>query len=272
MLEPYLILIRGAGEMASAVAVCLHSVGLRVVLTEVERPLSIRRAVAFSDAVFDGSACGEGVPARRAGGPAAALDILAGGDIALLVDPEARCASELRPAALIDAILAKRNLGTHLGAAPIVIALGPGFCAGRDAHAVVETNRGHDLGHIIWQGPAQADTGVPGDVLGHGAARVLRAPAAGPIHWQARIGDCVAAGQTLGEVAGIPMLAPFAGVLRGAIREGLTVSAGLKVGDVDPRGDPRAAFTISDKARAIAGSTLLALLILLRQNYEKGRG
>ncbi len=267
LFTPPLVVIRGAGEMASAIAVCLHSVGCRVVLTETERPLAIRRAVSFSDAVYDdaGRASVEGVTARRAADPAGVAAILDAGDIALLIDPAGACLAALRPAAVIDAILAKRNLGTRSTDAPIVIALGPGFWAGRDCHAVIETQRGHDLGRILWEGPAQANTGAPAPILGHAADRVLRAPAAGAIVWTTRIGDLVSAGQVLGAVSGQPILAPFAGVLRGAIRPGIPVEAGLKIGDVDPRGEGRAAFTISDKARAIAGGTLQALLILLRR-------
>jgi len=270
-----LVVIRGAGEMASAVAVCLHSVGFSVVATEIERPLAIRRAVSFSDAMYeeDGRASVEGVTAARAGAVADVAPILAAGHIALLADPAGRCIADLGPGAVIDAMLAKRNLGTDMAAAPIVIALGPGFCAGRDCHAVIETQRGHDLGRIIWEGPAQSDTGEPALIQGHGADRVLRAPAAGGVVWQARIGDRVRAGQCLGAVAGQPILASFAGVLRGAIRDGICAEAGLKIGDVDPRDEVRAAFTISDKARAIAGATLQALLILWRrQELERDNG
>lgn len=267
----FLVVIRGAGEMASAVGLCLHSVGFPVVMTETERPLAIRRAVSFSDAVFDGQASVEGVAARRAGSADEARAILAAGAIAVRVDAAGQSIAELRPAIVVDAIIAKRNLGTRLSDAPIVIALGPGFVAGRDAHAVIETNRGHDLGRIVWDGAAQPDTGEPAPVLGHSVDRVLRAPAAGVVRWQRHIGDCVAAGALLGEVAGAPITAPFAGVLRGALRDGLEVSAGLKIGDVDPRNEPRACFTVSDKARAIAGATLQAILILLRRTAEPRR-
>jgi xanthine dehydrogenase accessory factor len=270
-----LVVIRGAGEMASAVAVCLRSVGFRVVATEIERPLAIRRAVSFSDAMYaaDGRASVEGVTAVRAGAVADIAPILAAGHIALLADPAGRCIATLRPLAVIDAMLAKRNLGTSMEAAPIVIALGPGFCAGHDCHAVIETQRGHDLGRILWEGAAQPDTGAPAAIQGHGADRVLRAPVAGVVAWQARIGDRVNAGQCLGMVDAEPIIAPFAGVLRGAIREGIRAEAGLKIGDVDPRGEVQAAFTISDKARAVAGAALQALLILWRrQEMERDNG
>ena len=185
--------------------------------------------------------------------------------IAVIIDPGADAVADLSPLVLVDAIIAKRNLGTHLDDAPAVIALGPGFCAGRDAHAVIETQRGHNLSRIIWEGIAEPDTGIPGAVQGHASDRVLRAPVDGEVHWNAHIGDLVKTGDVLGHVSGHPVLAPFDGALRGAIREGLTVSAYLKIGDVDPRGNIAACFTMSDKARAIAGSTLQAALMLMRR-------
>ena len=270
MLEQYVIVVRGAGDLGSSVGVCLHSVGFLVVMTETERPLAVRRSVSFSDAVYDGEASVEGVSAVRAGTISEIQDVLDGDDVALIVDPVARIAPNLKPLAFIDAIMAKRNLGTHPNDAPIVIALGPGFTAGRDVHAVIETQRGHNLGRIIWEGLAQPDTGIPGPVLGHAADRVLRAPADGIIHWNNQIGDLVHEGQLLGSVGTQAVVAAFDGALRGAIRDGLQVSAGTKIGDVDPRNDTVACFTISDRARAIAGSTLQALLILMRRLDSNG--
>jgi xanthine dehydrogenase accessory factor len=226
--------------------------------------LAVRRAVSFSDAVYDGKAEVEGVQAIHASTRSQIDAALEETTIALIVDPRADIVTELSPLVLVDAIMAKRNLGTQRSDAPAVIALGPGFLAGRDAHAVIETQRGHNLGRIIWEGEAEPDTCIPGAVLGHTSDRVLRAPADGEARWRAHIGDLVEEGEILGHVAGQPVLAPFAGALRGAIREGLSVPAGLKIGDVDPRGDASACFTISDKARAIAGSTLQAALMLMR--------
>jgi xanthine dehydrogenase accessory factor len=264
MQESHLAMVRGAGDLGSSVAVCLHSVGFRVVMTETRQPLAVRRAVCFSDAVYDGTAEVEGVQAIHASTPAQIAATLNAGAIAIVIDPGAHTAVELKPLVLVDAIMAKRNLGTRRSDAPAVIALGPGFCAGDDAHVVIETQRGHNLGRIIWKGAAESDTGIPGAVLGHSCDRVLRAPGDGVVQWHARIGDLVEGGDLLAHVGEQIVRAPFAGALRGAIRDGLHVPAGLKIGDVDPRGDSAACFTISDKARAIAGSTLQAALILLR--------
>lgn len=265
MIPPELVIVRGAGDLGSAVAWCLHTVGFRVVITETSMPMAVRRTVAFCDAVYDGTAQVEGVTARRVRDVQEVDAVHQADEIALLVDPDLTTVLRLTPLAVIDAIMAKANVGTRLDMAPIVIGLGPGFTAGRDVHAVIETNRGHYLGRIIWEGSAQPDTGVPAPVAGHAEDRVLRAPAAGRVHWECGIGSIVRAGQVLGHVAGCPVLAPFDGVLRGAIREGTEVPAGIKIGDVDPRLDVQACWTISDKARAIATSTLHALLILARR-------
>lgn len=267
MIPPELVIVRGAGDLGSAVAWCLHTVGFRVVITETSAPMAVRRTVAFCDAVYDGTAQVEGVTARRVRDVTEVDAVHQADEIALMVDPDLTTALRLAPLAVVDAIMAKANVGTRLDMAPIVIGLGPGFIAGRDVHAVIETNRGHYLGRIIWEGSAQPDTGVPAPVEGHAEDRVLRAPAAGQVRWahSIGIGSIVRAGQVLGEVAGQPVLAPFDGVLRGAIREGTEVPAGIKIGDVDPRLDVQACYTISDKARAIATSTLHALLILARR-------
>lgn len=268
MIRPEHIVVRGAGDLGSAVAWALHCVGFRVTITEIACPLCVRRAVAFSDAIYDGTAQVEGVTGQHV---ERAEDIPAAhaqGCIALLIDPDASTALSTHPYGVIDAIMAKRNTGTHHDMAPLVIALGPGFRAGTDVDAVIETNRGHNLARIIWEGAAEPDTGSPAPVAGHARDRVLRAPAAGIIQWEHHIGDIVRAGEVLGHVAGIPLPAPFDGVLRGAIRGGLEVAEGLKIGDVDPRLNAESCFTISDKARAIAGSTLQALLMLARRLEE----
>jgi len=271
MQESQMALVRGAGDLGSSVAVCLHTVGFQVIMTETEQPLAVRRAVSFSDAVYDGKAVVEGTRATLAISPSRIAEILNNDAIAVIVDPTGDIAAELKPLVLVDAILAKHNLGTRRGDAPIVIALGPGFIAGEDADAVIETQRGHNLSRIIWQGAATPDTGIPGPVLGHAGDRVLRAPAAGEMRWQARIGDIVWQNDVLGHVDDRPILTPFDGALRGAIRDRLRVASGMKIGDVDPRGDRSACFTISDKARAIAGSTLQAVLILMRSLEQRGR-
>jgi xanthine dehydrogenase accessory factor len=177
-----------------------------------------------------------------------------------MVDPECESRNPVRPHVIVDAILAKRNLGTAIDHAPLVIALGPGFEAGTDARFVVETNRGHSLGRLLTEGAAQPNTGVPGPVLGVSVDRVLRAPADGPWEAARNIGDAVAAGDVIGEVSGTPVKALIGGVLRGLIRPDIPVTKGLKIGDIDPRGERAYCHTISEKALAIAGGVLEGIL------------
>lgn len=263
-----LVVIRGAGDLASGVAHRLQRAGLAVIMTEVAQPRALRRAVSLATAIYEGSITIEGVSARRVESAGEAEQALAQGLVAVLIDPEAQAALSLKPEVLVDAIMAKRNLGTHMAAAPLVIALGPGFTAGIDAHVVVETMRGHDLGRAIMSGSAQADTGVPGAVMGYGRERVLWSPVAGVLQARSRIGELVAAGQAVAEVAGVPVLAGVGGVLRGLLHDGLVARAGEKIGDVDPRGVADYCFTISDKARAIAGGVLEAILYARQQRTK----
>lgn len=254
-----LVVVRGAGDLATGCIVRLVRSGFRVVALELPRPSAIRRTVSFSEAVYDGVAEVEGVRALRYEEPPAAWDA---GIVPILVDPEARHVPRLAPLAVVDAILAKRSLGTRMDLAPVVVALGPGFEAGRDAHAVVETNRGHDLGRVLLAGRAEADTAVPGPIAGHAAGRVVRAPAAGEVVTLRAIGDLVAAGEPVLAIGGAEARASIGGVLRGLIRPGYPAPADLKVADVDPRGVREHCFTVSDKARAVAGGVLEAILAL----------
>lgn len=265
MCDKLLVVVKGGGDLASGVAYRLHRVGMRVVITELPRPTVIRRPVAFASAVFEGEVTVEGVTARLVESPARALTCLDEGVIPVLVDPEANVVRELHPDAVVDATLAKRNLGTRLTDAPVVVALGPGFTAGVDCHAVVETERSHFLGRVITEGQAAPDTGVPGAVLGHAEDRVVRAPCGGTFRGERRIGDRVEAGQPVARVDGEPVVARISGVLRGLLADGLPVHAGMKVGDVDPRGVVEHCFTISDKARAVGGGVLEAILWLRRK-------
>ena len=257
-----LVLVRGAGDLATGVAHRLYRSGFPVVMTEIARPTVIRRPVAFAEAVYDGRQEVEGITARLAAGLSDVMEILEEGEIPLLIDPRAETALRLKPATVVDAIMAKHNLGTRITDAPLVIGLGPGFTAGEDVHAVVETNRGHDLGRIILMGGAEPDTGTPGLIAGYGRERLVRAPADGVFEAVAVIGSQVEAGEALGEVDGCPVTAPIAGALRGLIRGGITVTRGQKMGDVDPRRRVEYCYTISDKARAIAGGVLEAVLML----------
>jgi len=255
-----LVLIRGAGDLATGVAIRLARAGMSVVLTEIEQPTAIRRTVAFSEAVLNGSMTVEDVTATRARDAKHALEIVRAGNAAVLVDPGAACRKELCPDVLVDAILAKRNTGTAIADAPVVLGLGPGFTAGVDCHAAIETMRGHDLGRVYYEGSPLPNTGTPGEIAGRGAERVLRAPASGVFAGLRKIGDLVEAGETVATVDGVPMKAAVAGVLRGLLPDGVAVVKGMKSGDVDPRGNAAACFTVSDKARALGGAALEAIL------------
>ncbi|HYG57312.1 MAG TPA: selenium-dependent molybdenum cofactor biosynthesis protein YqeB [Symbiobacteriaceae bacterium] len=260
-----LVLVKGAGDLATGVAGRLYRAGFPVVMTELPAPLCVRRTVSFAEAVVSGSQTVEGITAVRADTASAVRAALAKGLVPVAVDPEARLIAALSPWAVVDAILAKRNTGTRMTDAPLVVALGPGFTAGADCHAVVETQRGHDLGRVYLQGSAIPDTGIPGEIGGASAERVLRAPCAGIFRNRAAITDLVSPGDVVAEVHGAdgtvaPVRTTIGGVLRGLLRDGTPVRANLKVGDVDPRGELSQCYTVSDKARAIGGGVLEALL------------
>lgn len=257
-----LVLIRGAGDIATGIALRLHRSGIQVVMTDLPRPTAIRRTVCFSPAITHGETVVEGVRAVRAEDAGAARACLAQGAIPVLPDPDCRCRGELRPDALVDAILAKKNLGTRITDAPVVVAVGPGFTAGEDCHAVVETMRGHTLGRVIYQGSALPNTNIPGLIGGYAGERVLRAPADGIFVQRREIGDEVKAGDIAGEVDGQPMRCTIDGVLRGLLSDGTPVFKGMKSGDVDPRCKPEYCTTASDKALAVGGGVLEAILCL----------
>lgn len=260
MLEDKLIIIKGAGDIATAVAHKLFRSGFRVILTEISKPTCVRRNVAFANAVFEGEWAVEGVTAKKAVNPDEAVKILSEGKIPVLIDPDTWILRKVEAIALVDCILAKRNTGTKREDAPQVIALGPGFTAGEDVDIVIETNRGHDLGRIIDKGTAEADTGVPGNIEGFSAERVLRAPSSGVVSNVKEIGDFVEKGEVVALVGGEEAKANIAGVLRGLIYSGTDVVKGLKIGDIDPRGKEAFVDTISDKGRCIAGAVLEAIL------------
>lgn len=256
-----LIIVRGAGDISTGTIHRLARAGFPVLALEVARPSAIRRRVAFSEAVYDGAATVEGVTAVRIADIQEIDEVLARGEVPLLVDPAGESIRRLRPAAVVDAILAKRNLGTTMDMAPLTVALGPGFAAGRDVHFVIETMRGHDLGRIIAEGSAAPNTGVPGVIGGYGAERVLHAPAAGVFRMRRDIGSVVERDEIIGVIASgdgkVPVRAQIAGILRGVIRDGFPVTVGFKLADVDPRLEQlKNCTTVSDKARCIAGSVL----------------
>jgi xanthine dehydrogenase accessory factor len=235
-------------------------------LTEIAEPLAVRRAVSFCEAVFEREKEVEGVTARLVGTEKDVRLAWKEGRIPLLIDPGAKIRGIIKPDVLVDAILAKENLGTRTGDAPLVIGLGPGFKAGEDVHMVIETNRGHNLGRVIEKGEAEPNTGVPGNIGGYTWERVLRAPAAGIFRAKKKIGDTVQSGETVADVDGGPVKAGISGVLRGILRDGIRVKEQMKAGDIDPRGTRENCFTISDKARAIAGGVLEAILRKYNKN------
>ncbi len=259
-----LVLIRGAGDLASGIALRLHHAGMHVVMTDLPQPTAIRRTVSFARAITEGQAQVEDVTATYAPAAADVKRILAAGEIAVLADPQAAFRIEVAPDALVDAILAKRNTGTTIQDAPVVIGVGPGFTAGLDCHAVVETMRGHTLGRVYYQGTAMANTAVPGLIGGYAGERVLRAPADGVFHQLLDIGAVVQAGDVAGTVNGTPMCCTIDGVLRGILADNVSVTKGMKAGDVDPRCKVEYCYTASDKALAVGGGVLEALLHLQR--------
>ena len=259
-LNDLVILIKGAGEMATGVAHRLASCNLRVCLTETSTPQAVRREVAYSEAIFDSEKEVEGITAKRIELPDGISEVWREGKIPILIDPDAKVKNFLRPDVVIDATLAKKNLGTKIMDAPLVIGLGPGFHAGRDVHRVIETNRGHNLGRIIANGEAEPNTGIPGSIAGYTEERVIRAPRDGEFKALKKIGDGVRANQKVGMVKNTVVRSRIAGIIRGLLRDGTEVWKGMKLGDVDPRGIKAHCHTISDKARTISGGVLQAIL------------
>lgn len=254
------ILIRGAGDIATGIALRLHRSGYHIIMTDLPQPTSIRRTVCFSEAIRLGRVQVEDVTAVRAETPQEALNLAAAGTIAVLADPDCSLRDQLHPSAEVDAILAKRNLGTCIADAPVVIGVGPGFTAGVDCHAAVETMRGHTLGRVLYHGTPLPNTGVPGVIGGFGAERVLRAPAEGVFEPKMEIGQLVKKGEVAAVVNGVPMLCTIDGCLRGLLQGGLTVPEGMKCGDIDPRCKPEHCLQASDKALSVGGGVLEALL------------
>lgn len=259
-MESEIIVQRGGGDLGSGVAYRLCRSGFRMVILEIEQPLVIRRTVSFAQAVIEGKASVEGITAILVTGIEEVRQAWQRGFLPVMIDPEMRINAELKPEVIIDATLAKRENGLRCGMAPLTIALGPYFEAGNHADVVIETNRGHNLGRLILDGTAEPNTGKPAVVNGHGVERVLRAPCEGRVHHIHDIGAAVRGGEVICFVSDRPVLAPFDGVVRGLIMNGMSVSRGLKIGDVDPRSSQAFCYTISDKARALGGSVLEAIL------------
>ena len=265
-----LVLIRGAGDLASGIALRLWRSGFSVVMTDLPHPTAIRRTVSFSEAIRCGRTTVEEIDACRAETAEQALALLRVGTLPVLPDPEGKCISRLRPEVVVDAILAKRNLGTSMEDAPVVIGVGPGFTAGEDCHAVIETMRGHTLGRALYSGAAIPNTNVPGLIGGFAGERVLRAPADGIFTPLLEIGAKVKAGDVAATVAGVPVRCTIDGVLRGILPPDTVVQKGMKSGDVDPRGAEEYCHSVSDKALAIGGGVLEAILHLTGVLYGTG--
>jgi xanthine dehydrogenase accessory factor len=253
-----LVVLRGGGDLATGVVARLRRAGFPVVVCELAEPMAVRRTVALSSAVDLGAMRVEDLRARLVTIADAEL-VARGGEIAVVVSPTL---PSLGASVVVDARLAKRNIDTTIVDAPVVIALGPGFVAGVDCHAVVETNRGHRLGRVLWSGAAEPDTGTPGLVAGRAAERVVRAGRNGTVEWHVEIGSTVAAGQTMGQIDSVPIVAPFEGMIRGLIRPG-RVREGLKIADIDARIDLTMCHEISDKALAVGGGVLEATVMAL---------
>jgi len=255
-----LVILRGGGDLGTGVAARLHRAGFRVVVTEIEQPLAVRRLVALAEAVFAGQVDIEDMQGVRVEDPSGALQALAGGKIPVLVDPDAFSRQILQPEIIVDARMRKQESDLGMDAARLVIGLGPGFTAGQDCHAVIETNRGHNLGRVIWEGAAQDDTTIPEAVSGIDRGRVLRSPADGLLRSVVNLGTLLEKDAIIATVSGVELRAPFDGALRGLVHDGVRVTRDMKIGDLDPRGVPAFCAMISDKALAIGGGVLEAVL------------
>lgn len=245
------VLIKGAGDLATGIAYELWRAGAEVLMTEIAAPLTVRRQVAFSRAVYEGEARVEDACGVLVTGLEEALRVTQGGDIAVIVDEKAGIREEYRPDVLVDAIMAKKNTGTRMDDAAVVIGIGPGFTAGEDCDYVVETQRGARLGAVISRGSAEPNTGIPGNVAGYTAERLIRATAEGRLETMAQIGDIVEKGQMVAKAGGVPVYAQMSGLVRGMLTDGVWVRDGLKIGDIDARREKALCYTISDKARCV---------------------
>jgi xanthine dehydrogenase accessory factor len=255
-----LVIIKGAGDLASGIALRLRHSGFDIVMTDIAAPTAVRRTVSFCGAVYEGSAQVEDVTALLVQDEEGMRRALAEKKIALFVDPGAEIVGKFRPGVLVDAVMAKKNLGTTITDAPAVIGVGPGFCAGLDCHAVIETRRGHTLGRVLTEGSALPNTGVPGDIGGYTVERLLRSPADGIFEARSQIGARVAKGDIVAVVGDTPLCAGIDGIVRGLLPSGIAVTRGMKAGDIDSRCEVSHCFTVSDKALAVAGGVLEAIL------------
>jgi len=254
------VLMWGGGDLASGVALRLHRSKIRVLVVEISQPLAVRRSVSFAQAVYDAKTTIEGVTGQLIETPQEMRAVWKDGGVPVIVDPELNLLEKFKPAVLVDARMRKKFAPLSLDMADMVIGLGPGFTAGKNCHAAIETNRGHFLGRVIWEGSPEADTGVPGKVQSYRRERVLHAPTDGMVETNVEIGDSVDKGDPVLSIDGQLVRSPFSGVVRGLIHKGLHVRKGMKVGDVDPRPEDFRCWVVSEKALAIGGGVLEAIL------------
>lgn len=255
-----LVLIKGAGDLATGIACRLVRSGFQVIMTELEKPTTVRCTVAFSRAVYNGETIVENIKCVRAHTVEEALRISDLGMVAVIVDPDGYSIQKIQPDAVVDATLKKENISTKISEAASVIGVGPGFTAGMNCHAAIETQRGHDLGRVLYEGSTAPNTGIPGKIEGYSTERLILASADGIFERKAEIGDKVKAGQIVAMVCGVPVAARIDGVIRGLLPTGTKVYNGMKSGDVDPRARKEYCFSVSDKALAIGGGVLEAIL------------
>ncbi|HIX83363.1 MAG TPA: EF2563 family selenium-dependent molybdenum hydroxylase system protein [Candidatus Megamonas gallistercoris] len=262
------VLIKGAGDLASGIAWRLRRAGFNILMTEIAQPLTVRLTVSYSNAVYEGQTEIEGIKGILVHDYDEAQNVMKKGDIAVIVDEAANIKDEFKPNIIIDAIMAKKNIGTKIDDAPITIAVGPGFCAGKDCDYVIETKRGHFLGSVIECGEAIKNTGVPGNIGGYTVERIIRSNGAGIFKSVAKIGDSVKKGEIVAYTDDIPIYAQIDGIVRGMLHDGIMVTDKMKCGDIDPRAEKSHCFTISDKSRAIGGGALEAVMHALLKAGE----
>ena len=263
-----MVLIKGAGDLATGIAYRLKKSGFDIVMTEIHKPTTVRRTVAFSQAVFDNEIVIEGIKGVKVNNINEIYEEIRDGNIPIIIDENAEIIKELSPDVVVDAIIAKQNLGTSIEDAPIVIGVGPGFEAKVDCHLVVETKRGHYLGKVIEEGSAIPNTGVPGNIGGYTKERIIRASSNGKIKPVVAIGDFVKIGDIVAYIDGVEVLSEIDGIVRGMLQEGIEVFKGMKSGDIDPRCEKDHCFTISDKARSIGGGVLEAIMYMNNNNLN----
>ena len=264
------VLIRGAGDVASGIGYRLYKCGFKVIFLEKDNPQVVRRKVSFAEAVYDEECMVEDIKGKHATNVQSAFNLLEEGVLPVLIDPKGELIKEINPDILVDATIAKKNIGTNRSMADLVIGVGPGFAAKKDVDVIVESNRGHNLGRVLYEGMAEENTGIPGMINGYSQERVLRSNHDGCIHVLKNIGSMVSSGDVLATIDGHEVKSKIDGIVRGMIRNGYEVKKGMKIGDVDPRGDINNCYTISDKALAIGGGVLEAILFYLNRRLKDG--